>query len=518
MSDRRSAAAPVPRRPVWWGRLELRVVLALVALGIVCVGASAYLVRLTVAYFDARVTDALVEAREVSEEIEPFHAAVVQAEIAAFEARAENFALRLGALRGEAATVVALRGRLDALMSANADLTRLSVRRSGGAPVRVVHAHTGDLDALQTYEVAVALEGEVGRVLEVVFQIDPSIDARYQRLGRFKRSIGVEQESQHDIERAVTQVLGLASVLVLLVAVGLGVWVARSMTRKVTELSSVMTAVGQGDLTVRATPRGEDELSQLAAAFNGMLDELAAAQNKVAYLQRIGAWQGMARRIAHEIKNPLTPILLAVQQVRDKDPGSSPAFSAMLRTSVEIIEDEVDALRRMVASFSQFAKVPEVRLEPTTVGRVLEEFERAYGHLTEDRGEVLEVDLPPERLSLLGDRQLLKQALVNLVENAVLSAREAGRQPVRVAVAACVRGDRVHITVDDNGPGIATERREDVFEPYETSRQSGTGLGLAIVKKIVLDHHGEIWIEDSPLSGARFIVALPKLDDSAPRD
>lgn len=506
-------------RPVWWGRLELRVVAALVVLGIVCVGASAYLVRLTVAYFDGRVADALEQANVVAEEIEPFHQAVVDAEIDAFEARADNLAHRVAAEK--TADVEAIRRRLQTLLEANPDVLRLEVHPRQGAEIRVARRQVAELDALAVYEVDVAVAGVADHRLRVAFQIDPDIDARYQKLGRLKRDIGVEQDSRNDIERAVTQVLGLASILVLVVAIGLGFWVARSLTRKVTELSAVMARVAAGDMDVRAHRRGRDELGQLAEAFNGMLDELAAAQKKVAYLQRIGAWQGMARRIAHEIKNPLTPIQLAVQQVRDKDPKLSPEFSRLLATSVEIIEDEIEGLRRMVASFSRFAKVPEVRTESTTIGRVLEEFQRAYGHLTDDGltgadaepddgSEPLEVEYPDTPLPLLADRQLLKQALVNLVENGALSAREAGCVPVRVAVTAEAHGDRIHVIVDDNGPGIAAERRDSVFEPYETSRKSGTGLGLAIVKKIVLDHGGEIWIEDSPLSGARFVISLPR--------
>jgi nitrogen fixation/metabolism regulation signal transduction histidine kinase len=246
-----------------------------------------------------------------------------------------------------------------------------------------------------------------------------------------------------------------------------------------------------------------------------MLDELAQAQVRVAYLQRIGAWQGMARRIAHEIKNPLTPIQLAVQQLRDKDPGLDPRFSALLRTSVEIVEDEVEGLRRMVQSFSQFAKVPEVRTRPEPLRRVLDEFRRAYGHLGEDEGGRLSVEVPEDALEVSADRQLLKQALVNLVENAVLSAREVRPGDVHVVVGVVALPDAVVVHVDDNGPGVAPERRERVFEPYETSRKSGTGLGLAIVKKIVLDHGGEIWIEESPLGGARFCLRLPRVPATA---
>lgn len=487
-------------RPAWWGRLELRVVAALVVLGIICVGASVYLVRLTAAYFDDRVVDALEQARTVADDVEPLYGAVVDAQISAFEARAERLSAKVAGVAAQDPDAV--RPTLQDLLAQQADLMQLSWRTPGLDPVQAVRPITASVDALQLFEV------DAGP-LRVAFAIDPAIDARYQALGQRKRDIGAERESAQRVERAVTQALGLASALVLLVAIAIGFWVARSMTRKVTELSAVMSRVGHGEFSARARPRGADELSQLAQAFNGMLDELVAAQQKVAYLQRIGAWQGMARRIAHEIKNPLTPIQLAVQQLRDKDPGTSPRFSAMLKTSVEIIEDEVEGLRRMVASFSQFAKVPEVRTEPTTVQRVLAEFSRAYGHLTEERGEELEVASPTEPLAIAADRQLLKQALVNLVENAVLSAREAERAVVEVRVAAAEEDGRVRIVVDDNGPGIDKARRDVVFEPYETTRRSGTGLGLAIVKKIVLDHGGEIWVEDSPLGGARFVITLP---------
>ncbi|MCA8930565.1 MAG: HAMP domain-containing protein, partial [Alphaproteobacteria bacterium] len=199
---------------------------------------------------------------------------------------------------------------------------------------------------------------------------------------------------QGDVEAAVIEVVLLAGVLVLLVAIAAGVLVARATTRKATALSRVMARVAEGDLGVRAQARGRDELATLARAFNLMLDELAHAQQRVAYLQRIGAWQGMARRIAHEIKNPLTPIQLAVQQLRDKDPGLDERFSSLLADSAEIVEDEVESLRRMVTSFSQFAKVPEVRLRPEPLARVLEEFERAYGHLGEEGGGELTVEVP----------------------------------------------------------------------------------------------------------------------------
>ncbi|HWB74459.1 MAG TPA: HAMP domain-containing sensor histidine kinase, partial [Nannocystaceae bacterium] len=345
--------------------------------------------------------------------------------------------------------------------------------------------------------------------LRAVFRIDPEIDARFQEVGARRREIGRQRRDTEEIERAVIQVIGIASAVVLAAALLSGFLLARTTTKKVGELSRVMARVGHGDLKARALLRGRDEIAVLALAFNRMLDELANAQSKVAYLQRIGAWQEMARRIAHEIKNPLTPIQLAVQQLRDKDPGLSPEFSRMLKNAVEIVEDEVEGLRRMVTGFSQFAKVPEVRTAPIELRRVLDEFERAYGHLTEREDDVLTVKDDDPDLIIDADRQLLKQVLVNLVENAVLSAREAGRSPVQVEVSTAKVGNAVEIRVDDNGPGVPEAMREKVFEPYQTTRTQGTGLGLAIVKKVVLDHRGEVRVETSPLGGARFVVRLP---------
>jgi nitrogen fixation/metabolism regulation signal transduction histidine kinase len=310
-------------------------------------------------------------------------------------------------------------------------------------------------------------------------------------------------------------VIGVASAIVLALALLIGILVARATTRKVSELSQVMARVARGDLTARVRQLGPDELGQLGAAFNGMLDDLSAAQQKVAYLQRIGAWQEMARRLAHEIKNPLTPIQLAVQQLREKDPELSPEFSRLLETSVEIVEDEIEGLRRMVSSFSLFAKVPEVHRERIPLSDVLEEFERAYGNVMERASVDLEVESPHAAEEIMGDRQLLKQVLVNLVDNAVHAGQEAGRSPIHVRVSSA-RVEKaagwVELCVADNGPGIARDRREQVFEPYETTREDGTGLGLAIVKKIVLDHGGEVFVEDSELGGAAFVVRLPSAE------
>ncbi len=505
--------SPIP----WWGRLELRVVAALVLLGTLCVGSSAYLVGLAVSYFDGRWAGALDQAVLATDEIGTLHDQLVAAKISEYEARTRASALELAlvdAVRSTAGAAVPDDGaRLRAALAREPDLVGLAWVRPSGLQAEASRAEAFPEDRFEWYEAVIDLalpDGRSAGQLRAVYVIDPAIDDRFQEVGARRRELARQQRDKSEIQAAVTRVFGIASAAVLALALSVGVWVARTTTRKVSQLSSVMARVAQGDLRARAGLRGRDEIAQLAAAFNRMLDDLAHAQNRLAYLQRIGAWQEMARRIAHEIKNPLTPIQLAVQQLREKDPGLSPEFSRMLRSAVEIVEDEVEGLRRMVTSFSQFAKVPEVRAARTELHRVLEEFERAYGHLTEREDDILVIGAVDPGLVVVADRQLLKQVLVNLVENAVLSAREAARGPVRVEVGVAVVEPWIEICVDDNGPGVPVDQRDRVFEPYHTTRAEGTGLGLAIVKKIVLDHGGEMRVETSPLGGARFVVSLPR--------
>ncbi len=513
---RQRAALRVP----WWGRLESRVITALVALGILCVGASAYLVKLTVEYFDGLVGAAIERSDDAVDIATAHYGALVAVYKDAYRARSRALAREveadLGAAELDDAALV-----LGRALEAEADLVALSLVRGDELVVEVerreaLPEETGAWIWVEAEPVELRGPLFVAENLElsVLFALDPAIERRHQALGRLKREgehIAVGPQvivDREELENAVFRAIAAASALVLMIAFIAGFLLARATTRKVSELSRVMREVAAGDLSVRVRSLGKDELGVLGAAFNGMLDELAAAQGKVAYLERVSAWQEMARRIAHEIKNPLTPIQLAVQNLRDKDPKVSPRFSALLQTSAEIVEDEIEALRRMVGTFSQLAKVPDAQLAPVSLARILTEFERAYGHLTEQESDRLEIGEAPE-VQCLGDRQLLKQCLVNLVENAVLSCRDAGREPVQVRIRAVVDEDAVEIWVEDNGPGIEPERRERVFEPYESSREEGTGLGLAIVKKIILDHRGEVRVETSELGGAAIVIRLP---------
>jgi nitrogen fixation/metabolism regulation signal transduction histidine kinase len=316
----------------------------------------------------------------------------------------------------------------------------------------------------------------------------------------------------------------------MLVTLVSGTLLARSVTRRMSRLAAAINLVAEGDLSIRVPVTGSDELTELGGTFNRMLGEMEASRARIEFLQRIGAWQEMAQRLAHEIKNPLTPIQLAVQECHRKYKGDDPRFRTLLDTTLEIVEEEVGTLRRLVGDFSNFARLPQAELLHADLREFLRECSEQLGHLElaqegspdgsidPDALATSDVDVtwvvPDETLPASIDRQMLRRVLINLVRNAVQAVRGApGRSgPIRghVRVSATADGEGTALLVEDDGPGIPVERRSRVFDPYFTTKSDGTGLGLAIVKKVVVEHGGSIDVGQSErLGGALFRVRLP---------
>jgi two-component system nitrogen regulation sensor histidine kinase NtrY len=325
----------------------------------------------------------------------------------------------------------------------------------------------------------------------------------------------------------------------LLITLVLGIALARGVTRRIHRLGAAINLVAEGDLTVRVPVTGSDELTDLARTFNRMIAEMAQSRARIEFLQRIGAWQDMAQRLAHEIKNPLTPIQLAVQEAHKKYPGDDPKYRHLLDTTLEIVEEEVGTLRRLVGNFSNFARLPHAELSEENLGDFLRDCETQLGHLEDPSlGEgsadneplaspnvEITWSAPDDAVRVAIDRQMLRRVLVNLIRNSVQAIRDARLRQSghdleappsgiigHVVVTAKRDGDGARIEVEDDGPGIAEPMRARIFDPYFTTKADGTGLGLAIVKKVVVEHGGEIEASKSNrLGGARFVVRLPGL-------
>jgi nitrogen fixation/metabolism regulation signal transduction histidine kinase len=306
----------------------------------------------------------------------------------------------------------------------------------------------------------------------------------------------------------------LLAVIVSSLAVGLVV--ARRLTRRVAALADAARRVGAGDLTVEVPSDRGDEVGELVRAFNAMVRDIRSSRDRIEYLQRMAAWQEMARRLAHEIKNPLTPIQLAVQDVHERYDGDDAAFRRRLGDARDIVEEEVRTLRRLVTEFSDFEPADLVELA-RECARTLE----PAGMLpTGARAELvpsLRAELPDAAVPVAVDAGLLRKAVDNLVRNATQALAQAGveRGHVVIAVARTPMGARLEVR--DDGPGVPEPERARVFDAYFTTKSEGTGLGLAITKKIVLEHGGTIECAPGPEGGAAFRIHLPLRDAPSPR-
>jgi two-component system nitrogen regulation sensor histidine kinase NtrY len=221
--------------------------------------------------------------------------------------------------------------------------------------------------------------------------------------------------------------------------------------------------------------------------------------------QRLAAWREVAQRIAHEIKNPLTPIQLSAQRLRRRLGRAGGEDGRVVTECTETIIQEVDGLKRLVDEFSRFARMPALAVRPTDVRPVIDGIATLYreSHV----GLTLLTRHPADLPWLEVDPDHIKRAVLNLVDNAVEAV--GGRGEVRVETRALAEGGRVQITVTDTGPGIRPEDRERLFQPYFSTKTTGMGLGLPIVSEIVAEHGGTIRVEDAVPRGTTFVIELP---------
>ncbi len=317
------------------------------------------------------------------------------------------------------------------------------------------------------------------------------------------------------VERPYLALFSALWFVTVLVAVGVGVLVVRPVTRRVDALLAATRLAASGDLSVRVAVDGPADLAELGRAYNRMFEQLDKSRARIDFLKRLGQWQTMARRLAHEIKNPLTPIQLAVDECVQRYRGDDASFGDMLATMRDIVTEEVSALRRLVGEFAAFARLPRATLALGDLGEFLrEQWPRlSMSERPDAEGRVVELSLAAASLAMpiALDKTMLYRALFNLVENAVQAAAAHPRDVAgAVRVEASVDGEGFLLAVDDDGPGVPAVFKPAVFDPYVTTKKTGTGLGLSITKKIVIDHGGAVEVEDSPLGGARFVVRFPR--------
>ncbi len=359
------------------------------------------------------------------------------------------------------------------------------------------------------------------RTLLIAVEVDvPEVYfERLQEAGEVADVYSRLQRRSASVSDVYVWVFGILVFLVIVVAFLVGAILSRRVTKRVAALADASRKVGAGDLTVSIPTSATDEITELTEAFNDMVRDLRDSRTRIEYLQRISAWQEFARRLAHEIKNPLTPIQLAAQEMDETYDGDNEAYQRKLKSARAIIEEEVATLRRLVGEFSAFAKLPEADLSPADLEEVVHAIEASVPAMLEDAGSgapvpvEVQVHAATEPIPVRMDPMMLKRGVDNLVRNAIQAVHDAKPEGGgRVFVRAYKTRNSGFIEVRDNGVGIAKENWDRVFDPYYTTRSEGTGLGLAIVKKVVLEHGGAVRVDRAPEGGARFCIELPLLE------
>jgi two-component system nitrogen regulation sensor histidine kinase NtrY len=221
--------------------------------------------------------------------------------------------------------------------------------------------------------------------------------------------------------------------------------------------------------------------------------------------QKAAAWQEVAQRVAHEIKNPLTPIQLSAQRLRKKFFDKAPDFDRIFDESTQVIVNEVASLKQMVDEFSKFARMPAPRLAPGSLHDVIREVVTLYQGAHRDVEFVLSLDDDLPTLNF--DYEQIKRVFVNLFDNAVQAMNQKGR--LWVSTRYDIKRRRAIVSVADEGVGIAPEDQDKLFVPYFSRKKTGTGLGLAIVRRIITDHEGQIQASHNQPKGAVFTFELP---------
>jgi nitrogen fixation/metabolism regulation signal transduction histidine kinase len=295
----------------------------------------------------------------------------------------------------------------------------------------------------------------------------------------------------------------------------LGWWTTERITRPVERLAAGARAVAGGDLSARVDVLSQDEIGELARAFNRMTEQLLEQRDRAIQAERVAAWRELARRLAHELKNPLFPLQITIENLkRSRERSTAQEFDEIFQESTSMLLAEFANLTAIIGRFSDFARMPAPRFEEVDLNSVVRQamklhdagFQRDAGFHKDGQPQIRAVlDLAEGELRISADQDQLRRAIGNLVLNAMDAMPEGGTLRVHTAI----HDDRARLEVSDTGTGLTEEECARLFTPYYTTKHHGTGLGLAIVQSVVSDHHGKISVVSQSGQGATFVIDLP---------
>lgn len=311
------------------------------------------------------------------------------------------------------------------------------------------------------------------------------------------------------LTREILKIAGAVAAAALFIGMLVSFWISARITKPVEELAEGAREVASGRWETRIDVRGSDEVGQLAIAFNDMTRTLASQKERLVQTERVAAWRELARRLAHELRNPLFPMQITVENLQKARKLDAKQFLEVFNESTATLKTELANLNTIVSRFSDFSKMPAPQFVRVNVNEVLRNAVRLFEPQFTAVGkptitpELFLMDPLPE---IDADPDLLHRAFQNLVLNALDAMPAGGTLTLRTTE----REGHVRIEVADTGKGLTPEECSRLFTPYYTTKQMGTGLGLAIVQSVVSDHHGSISVTSEEGRGTAFRIDLPQ--------
>lgn len=327
--------------------------------------------------------------------------------------------------------------------------------------------------------------------------------------------VGSSRKPLLDLQQQIkTTAIAVAGIGILL-AVAVSLWLAARFSRPIEQLASASREVAEGNWNVQVEAGPGSEMQQLAESFNTMTRQLIDQRDRLIQSERVAAWRELARRLAHELKNPLFPLQITVENLMRARELAPQEFDEIFRESTSTLLAEITNLKAIIGRFSDFSKMPKPQLAYISVNELVRKAATLHsGQLGDPKKPIkLDLQLDGSLTEIPLDADLFHRVLSNLVLNAIDAMPEGGTLTIRTSAA----GERARIEISDTGVGLTPEERERLFTPYYTTKQHGTGLGLAVVQSVVSDHRGTISVTGETGRGTTFIIDLPRsMDDARP--
>jgi len=346
-----------------------------------------------------------------------------------------------------------------------------------------------------------------GSLILITFSLGPGFDEKLARIEAGQTII----KTLSTLESQIVPLLGgfylVFYLPILLMVVIIAISLSESLSQPISNLVQATRKVAEGDLSIRVISTTKDDLGALIDSFNTMVRNLERAQSRALQTEKENIWKDMSQRLAHEIKNPLTPIKLSAERVLRRWKTEPERLGDILESSMMAIIQETDGLTNLLTEFRTFSRLPSPVMERTALQPLVEEAIALY------RNSYPEVqfitDAVQHDMYLRVDRRHINQVLSNLIVNSIDAMHGRGLLEIRTDLVKKQDCRYCRISIRDTGCGIPAENRPLIFTPYFTTKAAGTGLGLSIVERIVLDHSGAIWFDSAVGVGTTFYIDLP---------